>query len=246
VGEGVLEGLVKYRFRTLVCSIDGASPETYKKYRVGGDFEQVMEHIQRINHYKKEYQSEYPRLTWQFVVFGHNEAELPRARQRAAELDMKFQAKMSWDSDYAPIRNRAFVLEQTGWPAVTREEYEAVTGVPYMRQTCYSLWQYPNINWDGRILGCCWNSWKEFGGNAFEDGYVAAVNTENIRYARDMLLGKAEHRDDLPCSSCKLYLEMKISGNFLTKAEISNRWEHRVTRIIEYSRERLGLRKAPV
>ena len=36
VDEGVLEGLVKYQFRSLLCSIDGATPEIYRIYRVGG------------------------------------------------------------------------------------------------------------------------------------------------------------------------------------------------------------------
>jgi hypothetical protein len=44
VREGVLEGLVKYRFRSLLCSIDGATPETYRMYRVGGNFERVIKH----------------------------------------------------------------------------------------------------------------------------------------------------------------------------------------------------------
>jgi len=218
--EQVLEGLVKYRFRSLVCSIDGATADTYKMYRVGGDFNRVMEHIRRINHYKQIYNSPYPKLTWQFVVFGHNEHELPLARKQAAELGMDFLPKMSWDSNYSPIRNREFVRAQTGWPCVNREEYEKITSVNYMRQICYSLWQYPQINWDGKILGCCWNSWAEFGKNAFVDGYLAAVNTEKISQARSMLQGRIPHQNDLPCSSCALYEDMRDSGKYLTKDEI--------------------------
>jgi MoaA/NifB/PqqE/SkfB family radical SAM enzyme len=90
VREGVLEGLVKYRFRSLLCSIDGATPETYRIYRVGGNFERVIKHIQEMYHYKKLYQSEYPKLSWQFVVFGHNEHEIPLAREMANSLNMSF------------------------------------------------------------------------------------------------------------------------------------------------------------
>ena len=38
VGEDILEGLVQFRFRSMTCSIDGASDETYRRYRVNGDF----------------------------------------------------------------------------------------------------------------------------------------------------------------------------------------------------------------
>ena len=220
VHEGVLEGLVKYRFRSLLCSIDGASPETYKIYRVGGDFERVLTHLREINRHKALYHSEYPELCWQFVVFGHNEHELPLAKEMAAELHMTFTPKISWDAEYSPIRNPQFVLEQTGWPAVTREEFERVTGKNYMRSVCFQLWHSPRINWDGKVLGCCWNSWRDFGGNAFTDGYLAAINTEHIQHARRMLLGQAAPIDGIPCITCELYQAMKASGQYLTLKEI--------------------------
>ena len=220
VKENVLEGLVKYRFKDLLCSIDGASARTYRIYRVGGDFKRVMDNIKAINYYKKKYHSKYPLMTWQFVVFGHNEHEIPIARQMARDLNMSFATKMSWDSEYSPIRNKEFVMKETGWPAVTREEYSRITGVDYVRAVCYSLWSGPHVNWDGKILGCCWNNWSDFGGNAFRNGYVASINYEKIEYARNMLLGKEKFRDDLPCSICKLYLAMKDSKHYLTKFEI--------------------------
>src|SRR5713101_5657168 len=37
VKDDVLEGLVKYQVRIMTCSIDGASPDTYRTYRVRGD-----------------------------------------------------------------------------------------------------------------------------------------------------------------------------------------------------------------
>jgi MoaA/NifB/PqqE/SkfB family radical SAM enzyme len=224
VREGVLEGLVKYRFRSLLCSIDGATPETYRIYRVGGSFERVIKYIQEINHYKKLYQSKYPKLSWQFVVFGHNEHEIPLAKKMANSLNMSFVTKMSWDSEYSPIRNREFVMKQTGWPAVTREEFEEIRKQSYMRDVCSSLWISPRINWDGKVLGCCWNSWAEFGGNAFQDGYISAINSDKITYARNMLLGKAEPKKGLPCTmGCVLYEKMRSSGRYLSEKEIFNR-----------------------
>jgi len=223
VREGVLEGLVKYKFQSLCCSIDGATPETYQIYRVGGDFKRVIKHIQVINKFKQKYKSKYPELTWQFVVFGHNEHEIPLAREMANELNMSFKPKMSWDSEYSPIRNIEFVMEQTGWPAATREKYEKVTKKNYARRTCYSLWTSPRINWDGKVLGCCWNSWADFGGNAFENGYIPAINNDKIIYAKNMLLGRVDPLKGLPCTTCDLYKMMKNSGRYLSENEIFDR-----------------------
>ena len=66
VRDEVLEGLVKYRVRLITCSIDGATPESYRKYRVRGNFDQVIRNIETINSYKHGYQSAVPKLAWQF------------------------------------------------------------------------------------------------------------------------------------------------------------------------------------
>src|ERR1700759_189260 len=44
----VLEALVKFRVAVLSVSIDGASPQTYSQYRVGGNYEAVLANIRRI------------------------------------------------------------------------------------------------------------------------------------------------------------------------------------------------------
>ncbi len=213
----VLEGLVKYRVRNLTCSIDGASPETYRQYRVRGDFDRVIDNIKRINEFKKSHNSELPRLHWQFVVFGHNEHEIPAAREMACILGMTFRTKLSWDPDFSPVRNKDLVRRQTGSAAVTREEHERIHGQKYLDNICHQLWDAPQINWDGKILGCCRNFWGDFGGNAFASGLAESVNGETMVYARDMLLGKQPARDDIPCTSCELYHWRRDHGQWVTR-----------------------------
>lgn len=213
VKENVLEGLVKHKFRSMTCSIDGASNETYKVYRVKGNFENVIENIRKINFFKQKYQSKHPLLNWQFVVFGHNEHEIPLARKLASELNMKFYLKLSWDSKFSPIRDQEFVRKETG--VTSREEFKQKYGVAYKQEICHQLWEQPQINWDGKVLGCCRNFWGDFGGNAFKDGLLKSLNNENIRYARDMLLGKKVAREDIPCATCSIYLGMRDDNTWL-------------------------------
>jgi len=80
---------------SLTVSIDGASPKSYAQYRVKGDFDRVIGHIRRINDFKRKHRSGWPILTWQFIVFGHNEHEIETARKMAGELGMGFRAKMN-------------------------------------------------------------------------------------------------------------------------------------------------------
>jgi sulfatase maturation enzyme AslB (radical SAM superfamily) len=213
----VLEGLVKYRVDKLTCSIDGAMDESYKKYRVGGNFDAVIRNIERINEYKRCYQSDLPRLRWQFVVFGHNELEIPIAREMAGKLGMEFFPKLTWDTKLSPIRDREFVRAQTGWQSLDREEYDQEHGEKFGSSICRQLWDDPQINWDGKLLGCCRNFWGDFGSNAFTDGLMNAVNSEKMNYARAMLSGRKPARNDIPCSTCEIYITRQERAKFMVK-----------------------------
>ena len=217
--EEVLEGLVKYGFESLTCSIDGATDETYQVYRVGGSLPAVLANIGKINSYKEQYGSTLPRLRWQFVVFGHNEHEIASARELARGLNMQFRFKLNWDPEFSPINNEALLREEIG--AASREEYRRVFGRDYDSLNCHRLWTEPQMNWDGRVLGCTRNFWAEFGGNAFEDGLGAVVNSERIGYARQMLLGEKPARDDVPCATCDLYLDRRTSGTWVQKKQVA-------------------------
>ena len=219
IGDDVLEGLVKYQVRSLSCSIDGASEQTYRLYRVNGDFSTVIENIRKLNALKRKYRSDTPKLAWQFIVFGHNEHEIAQARELADALDMTFRLKLSWDPEFSPVMNETLLKREIG--AANREEYKERFGVDYLQAICYELWNCPQINWDGRVLGCCRNFWGDFGANAFEDGLLASVNSPNMRYARQMLLGKNPAKDGIPCSSCTVYEAMRAQGRWLQRRQVS-------------------------
>jgi MoaA/NifB/PqqE/SkfB family radical SAM enzyme len=215
--EDVLEGLIKYRVLTITCSIDGATDESYRKYRVRGNFEKVIRNIEMINSHKRRYQSNLPHLRWQFVVFGHNEHEIPIAREMAQKLGMEFYTKLTWDPHFSPIRDVEFVHSHTGWRSTTRQEYEREHGEKYASETCHQLWDDPQINWDGKVIGCCRNFWGDFGGNAFTDGLLNGINNKVIKYAREMLSGRKPPRTGIPCSTCEIYIARRKSGRFINK-----------------------------
>ena len=219
VRDSALEGLVKFGVERLTCSIDGASAETYRQYRVRGDFDRVIANIERINHFKRIYASERPHLTWQFIVFGHNEHELPKARQMAESLGMAFSPKLSWDTAFSPVRDADFVVKETGFKAASRAEHDRITGEKFMNGLCHQLWDKPQINWDGKVLGCCRNFWGDFGGNALTDGLTASINSEKMNHARAMLQGEIAPRDDVPCASCEIYHFMRDNAQWLKRPE---------------------------
>ena len=80
------EALVASRLDRLVAAIDGASAETYGRYRRGGNFGLALENLRAIVRARKARASRKPWLVWQFLAFEHNVHEIPLAGELAREI----------------------------------------------------------------------------------------------------------------------------------------------------------------
>ncbi len=217
VPEAVLEGLVKHRFEVLTCSLDGATSDVHRIYRVGGDLDRALDNIRTINRHKRQYGSRRPRLIWQFVLFSHNEHQVGAARAMARRLGMDFRIKRAWDEAFGPKRYGDLIAEQRDRYADPARQAPPATADRRMSVFCHQMWEEPQINWDGRIMGCCCNHWGDFGGDVFADGLQASLENEKLAYARLMLLGKAPAREDIPCSRCAAYLLLRREGRWVKR-----------------------------
>ena len=206
VTDQVLEDLVRYRFKTIHIAIDGASQETYSIYRRNGNFDKVIANIRKLNEIKKRMKSERPELVWQFIVMSHNYDDIPRAKELAKELGMGIGFKETWDSKE---RNKLKIM--LAERKTERDEGDSDNArVPANKKIpsnywCRSLLAYPQINWDGRLLGCCVVYRSDWGVNVFDKGLVETLNTDLYRKTFLALLkGEAPPYRRSPCYSCKL------------------------------------------
>lgn len=72
ISDEMQELLCVNSFKSITCSLDGASNRVYKMYRRNGDFDKVISVIQDINRFKEKHKTRYPELTWQFIIMPHN------------------------------------------------------------------------------------------------------------------------------------------------------------------------------
>lgn len=192
VSNEILELLVKTQVKFINISLDGASQEIYSIYRQKGNFDKVINNIKKLNEYKKKYNSKYPELQWQYIIMEHNLKELKRAKNMAKELDMKI------SYTYDCIKNNFAIAESD------RERIKEITGLEYLTQTeyneandehiygdyyCYQMLYSPQINFDGRLLGCCLVWDEDYGINCFEEGLVNALNCEKYLSTIKILMG---------------------------------------------------------
>lgn len=88
VPDGMIDRLIRSGLDVLSLSIDGASAETYGRYRAGGDFDRVLSNVRALVRRRRELGRSSPWIVWQFLVFRHNEHERPRAAEIARELEV--------------------------------------------------------------------------------------------------------------------------------------------------------------
>jgi radical SAM protein with 4Fe4S-binding SPASM domain len=154
------EEIVNSKLGHLVFSIDGASEETYKIYRKGGNFKQVLKAVRNVLEAKKKKGSLFPLVYWQFIVMRHNEHEIQRIKEIGREIGVNkvvFKSPQVYDFDNAeeilPSNNRYRRYEKKNGKYKLKGSF---TGY------CKKIWFTTVITWDGKVIPCCYDKDAEF------------------------------------------------------------------------------------
>jgi MoaA/NifB/PqqE/SkfB family radical SAM enzyme len=201
--DGGAEALVRSRLDYLILSIDGLTQETYGKYRVGGDFDLVIENVKQIVAWKERLRSSLPFIEWQFLVFKHNQHETDKVERFAKALGVNgiFIKNSEMVSVDGPISDQSREL------ALKDEErkqyYEEKIG---KGKSCDFLWYTIIINHDGGVSPCCL-AYKEEGdfGNLFSEGHTLREIWNNTKFqaARSIFSkGNLPLEENIICNSC--------------------------------------------
>lgn len=189
----------------LRVSVDGATPETYNVYRVGGQLDRVLEGVRLLQRRKRELGRRRPAVELQFIVMRHNEHEIPAMRQIARELGTLLRLKSVGLGD--PKRGRAY---QEWLPAdESLRRYDDCDGQlelarnGHATQVCDHPWHRLVVNWDGQVAPCCYDRDGAYElGNAAE-GMAAVWNGESLQAFRQAV--KSQGRPMI-CQRCSMRL----------------------------------------
>ena len=201
VSDEQLHAMVETGFKGITLSIDGASQETYSKYRVGGNFNNVIANVKKLQDIKKAAGSKFPQLKWQYILMEHNELEIGRAKEIAKELGVSIKFKYNWDPKYRPV-HRDYIQKETGLKELSEAEYSAAHKVDPFNALCRQVFINPQINWDGRLLGCCTRRYACFDVNVFEVGLIKAIRSPKYIEAKECLFSVHPEKDEYGSSTC--------------------------------------------
>lgn len=207
--EGSAEKLILAGLDHIKISLDGASKESYEKYRVGGDFKEVVNNIKLLTKKRADLNRKNPFIEVQFIVMRQNENEINQMKQLCIDLgvDGLFIQRLRPGMQEELFNPDAYCIEKyKEWLPVDSKyslfDYEKKVR-KYKSKICNFLWTTTVINWDGSIVPCCsiYDEKYDFG-NIFDDGFKNVWNGPQYRAAR-MLIGKGKAVSvDVVCKFC--------------------------------------------
>lgn len=198
------EKLVESRLTTLLVSIDGASPESYGRYRIGGSFERVVRNMTQLAEVKRARQAAHPHVVYKMLLNRFNESEIERAAEIAASCDAEFRPDPGfWCPD--TLREE--------WAAGTSAQDRADTvpdpgsdgGDEGASTFCRQLWDTVTVNADGAVFPCCLPYDLELElGNLVEQDIATVRNTAKIAQLRRFVSDASAPAPDFPniCDGC--------------------------------------------
>lgn len=201
-----LEAIINSGLNKLIFSLDGITPESYNKYRVGGDFELVMSNLQALVDLKKSMGAAKPYIVWQFIVMRHNEHEIPRLKTLAKQLRVdKLELKTAQiytaeDLHYLPAKHRYSRYRKEG------DSFELKTR---LLNRCRRLWTQPVVAWNGELCICCYDKDLKYQiGNLYQESFEALWFGKKMQRLRQQVL---ENRASIPiCRNCGEGIVQKI------------------------------------
>ncbi|MCB2153714.1 radical SAM protein [bacterium] len=220
--QGGGEAVVRSGLDDLVVSCDGLTQETYEQYRVQGKLENVVRNLKEITDARRRLGRKNPHIEFQFLVFKHNEHEVPRvhafAKGLGADIVRIQKPFVNIESEsIRPADNPDFVRSEyldeekdqsdrldIFSPKADQEACAAANPPPIK---CFWPWRSTVINWGGQVDPCCGKNYLDSFGNVFEKPFAEIWNGPEYRYARRWITGKAGEDEEqaVVCRGCGGY-----------------------------------------
>lgn len=211
-----IDNLVKSGLDRLIVSLDGASAETYERYRVSGDFDLVRRNILRIRDAKQRLGMQTPTVVWQYLVFKHNEHEIEKARGLYKD----------WGADEFTLAGAEMPLDKynDGLEPSTIPEFNVYHPAHELQKeaerqmqserSCTWLYGVFVLNPNGKVSPCCAvpGEKHDFGEYSAGGGFFEVWNNKKFRLARQIFSKPDKRKDQKLSAAQKLAISKRVDG----------------------------------
>ena len=212
--ENFFKSIINSGLSNLSISLDGASQKTYEKYRIGGNYDLVIENLKKLVSAKKELNSLKPDITWQYIVNKYSEHEIENTKLIAEKLGIELLMHKIGLSEDLPDSNFTDSIEENkkNWlpqnVEYVKKYYTDKAVFPIYDYPCHYLFSFIVINFDGNVFPCCYISDIKYSfGNVLNESFDEIWNNNLFLYSRKLFyytIFKPKKENSI-CITCENY-----------------------------------------
>jgi radical SAM protein with 4Fe4S-binding SPASM domain len=153
LGEANCEKIIESGLDRIIISVDGATAESYKKYRVNGDFNKVTMGIKNLVAAKRKRKVNHPLVVLQAVIFKHNQEEIQQVKEFGKKLGVNkitYKSAQIQDfkngSDLMPVEKHTRYIKKNGFYQLKKRN-----------RMCRKIWASMVFTTGGNALPCCYD-----------------------------------------------------------------------------------------
>lgn len=180
----------------IIVSLDGLSDKTYTKYRIGGNLQNVFDGLEKLSQLPAK---ERPYIELQFLVFSHNEHEIPKLKtlKKKYHID-KITLKSAQIYENSQVE---FLPENKNFSRYEVSENGNFKLKKDLKNQCKRLIFGTVVCFDGRVVPCCFDKDADH-----ELGNIANQNLQEIRNSKkyiDFVTKVFTNRNEIDiCNNC--------------------------------------------
>lgn len=180
----------------IIVSLDGLSDETYTKYRVGGKVQNVLNGLEKLSQLPA---NERPFIELQFLVFSHNEHEIPDLQKLKKKYHIdKITLKSAQIYENSQVD---FLPENKNFSRYEVSESGSFRLKNGIKNQCKRLIFGTVVCFDGRVVPCCFDKDADH-----EFGSIANQSLHEIRNLKkyiDFVNKVFSNRNEISiCNNC--------------------------------------------
>lgn len=146
----------------LVC-IDGASEETFSKYRKNGNFNKVKDDLKTLCKMKQDLGLKLPEISLQFIIFQHNVHEIEKIKKISEEVGVDQLLLKRTSKITVPVPKEFELKYEEKLERFVGEQQEEII------QNCKTV----IVLWDGKVVPCCYDYDGRINfGNVFKENFI--------------------------------------------------------------------------
>jgi MoaA/NifB/PqqE/SkfB family radical SAM enzyme len=212
--DNQLEDLITSGLDLLICSIDGATQESYEKYRIGGNFDLTISNLRKLCELKKELNLEKPYIIWRFFVFKHNEHEIEKAKNLAQQIGVTIQFAKPHIDQFVDPENwistipeySTNIISRTSQNSNTKDKIINQNEIPHFEKinnekSCNWLYSSMVINANSSVSPCCATILEKNDFGFFEADFDGLWNNKNYQIARESFFSNVQNKNII-CTRC--------------------------------------------